>query len=220
MSEKAVIRKIMHNLRNGMHNTEHRNLSDSVCDNAMRFLENKYMNRKRLNVGLYYPIKSEVNMIGLVKYVLSVGWTVYLPSIVDDENMVYKRFTSFDEMKNNHLGIPEPAGKGARQANRLDVVFVPGLAFDRRGFRIGYGKGYFDRFMSGVRHTGAEGSGRKTRYTTTVGICFDFQLVDKVPHENHDVKMDYVITEKEVLNTMDSTQSKIASASNRYDTGR
>lgn len=192
MREKDILRRIMIRLRKGMDEVEHTQLSDAIYNNVVPFFEKHYGHRKRLTVGLYYPIHREVNTIDIIKYVLSSGWSVYLPVISDSDLKIrYKKFESFKNMKEGPFGIMEPKGSVGRFAKSLDVLFVPGLAFDTKGYRVGYGKGYFDKYLSE--------NGRKK--TITVGLCFNFQIISDIPIQKHDVKLDYVITENKIIKT-------------------
>ncbi len=198
LNEKEVTRKILLRLRQGMESTEHRQLSDMVYKNVVSFVESKFGNRKHLSIGLYYPIKSEVDTLDILKYCLSNGWSVYLPKItVNDKSknpkneMNYVKFKSFDNLISGPYNIKEP--KSNRSTKRLHIIFVPGLAFDRKGNRIGYGKGYFDRYLKKAR--------QYSKNILFVGLCFDFQIVNPIKTHEHDVKMDYIITENEIITT-------------------
>ena len=91
-----------------------------------------------------------------------------------------------------YKGIPEPDPKLAHArsipATQLEVVIVPGAVFDRRGYRLGYGGGYYDRFLA-----------LEAPQALRIGLCFDLQLVDQLPEEAHDVPMDWLVTEQESL---------------------
>ena len=91
-----------------------------------------------------------------------------------------------EELHKGAYGILEPSTKRPVAENDIDVIIVPGLAFDRRGGRMGFGAGYYDRLLI------------KTN-AVKIGLCYDFQLMDSVPSEEHDVPMDYIITEKEIV---------------------
>ncbi|MDA0835433.1 MAG: 5-formyltetrahydrofolate cyclo-ligase [Planctomycetota bacterium] len=101
---------------------------------------------------------------------------------------------SMNELSARTLGILEPVGEIRRDPRRrldideIDLVLVPGMAFDRQGHRLGHGKGYYDRLLS-----------RATDDTTLVALAFDEQVFDDIPHESHDVIMDYVVTESAVF---------------------
>ena len=104
----------------------------------------------------------------------------YLPRV----NGVNLEILPYDEFR-LELGsfhIEEPTGNDTVDACQLEMIVVPGVAFDRRGNRLGRGKGFYDRLLAGTK-------------ATTVGVGYDFQLMDEIPCEGHDVPMDYVITQ-------------------------
>ena len=88
-------------------------------------------------------------------------------------------------MKKGAHGIPEPTEIVPISIEEIEIILVPGLAFDKTGARMGFGKGYYDKLL-------------ETRKAIKIGICYDFQLLDKIPSEPHDVPMDIIITEKRV----------------------
>jgi len=91
-----------------------------------------------------------------------------------------------DDMKKGAYGILEPKTVRKADENNIDVILVPGLAFDRNGGRMGFGKGYYDRLLESSK-------------AVKIGLCYDFQILEKIPTESHDVPMNFVITEKEIL---------------------
>ena len=93
---------------------------------------------------------------------------------------------SMDDMKKGAYGILEPKTVRKADENNIDVILVPGLAFDRNGGRMGFGKGYYDRLLESSK-------------AVKIGLCYDFQILEKIPTESHDVPMNFVITEKEIL---------------------
>ena len=103
------------------------------------------------------------------------------------------RFRNFDELVPGTLGILEPAewfrtaGDRVVTPEELDLVLVPGLGFDRRGGRLGRGKGFYDRFLK-----------KLPPRVPKVGLAFEWQLVDEIPMLAHDVRMDWIITEKNI----------------------
>ncbi|MDR0454325.1 MAG: 5-formyltetrahydrofolate cyclo-ligase [Deferribacteraceae bacterium] len=134
--------------------------------------------------ALYCAIKSELSLYPLMNKLWDAGKSVLLPKVTDGYiNLHY--CASMAELKVGYMNIYEPSG-GAT-AERVDFIAVPGVAFDRKGYRVGYGKGFYDRLLSGLS--------RKL----TVGIAFDIQISTSVPHEEHDVAMDAVLTEKGLI---------------------
>lgn len=135
----------------------------------------------------YYPIKGEPNLTAAVSTVLALGKRAAFPKCrPDGSKMVYKLVTSLDELSSAMYGIPEPPDENesyipSRFLN--DICIVPAVCFDRHGYRIGYGKGYYDRFL-------ADFGG------TSVGFTLDCLLKDIVPRGRYDRAVDMIITEK------------------------
>ncbi|MBI2650914.1 5-formyltetrahydrofolate cyclo-ligase [Candidatus Woesearchaeota archaeon] len=105
-------------------------------------------------------------------------------------NLRLSELKKFSELEQKKFGILEPKKEFIRKFNlkELDLVIVPGIVFDKNRHRIGYGYGYYDRFLKNL-----------SNHVIKIGIAFEFQLVDKIPHEMHDVAMDIVITENFIL---------------------
>jgi len=105
---------------------------------------------------------------------------IILPSVVG-ENLVLKTFRGTENLISGELfGIPEPEGETFEQISDIELIIVPGVAFDRQNNRLGRGKAYYDKLLRDLR-------------CTKIGVCFDFQLLEKVPTDEFDVKMDNVI---------------------------
>jgi 5-formyltetrahydrofolate cyclo-ligase len=109
----------------------------------------------------------------------------FLPVVVK-ENIVFREYTSSMEFRQSSYGIMEPAGEDFTDYKKVDLIIVPGVAFDRKMNRMGRGKGFYDRFLPRVSALKA-------------GICFDFQLFDSIPAGKNDIKMDYIISENELI---------------------
>lgn len=127
----------------------------------------------------YWPLSKEVDLTFLNnKY--SKNKTILLPDIADND-IYLKQFTSEDKLETGCLGIKVPVGKEFTKYKEIDLVLVPGIAFDAQGNRLGRGKGYYDRFL-------------KKLTAHTIGICFDFQQFDKIPTNEYDVSVDEVVS--------------------------
>jgi 5-formyltetrahydrofolate cyclo-ligase len=119
---------------------------------------------------------------------LDSGKKIAFPTVVGEE-LFFCEVKDLSSLKKGKFGIMEPRATGkALMPEEADVLVVPGVAFDLNGHRIGYGKGYYDKTLHRL-----EGRGK------LVGLCYDFQLVDEILAEAHDVKMDLIITEKRVV---------------------
>ena len=151
----------------------------------LRFLELPEFQRSGL-LALYAPIHNEVETSFVAGEALAAGRGVLYPA-VSGNDLLFRRVAALDELVPGSYGIPEPSGE-PYPPDEVDLIVVPGVAFDLSGLRVGYGKGYYDRTLHRL-----EGSGR------LVGFCFDFQLVEEIVGEPHDVTMDLIVTEQRVV---------------------
>jgi 5-formyltetrahydrofolate cyclo-ligase len=139
------------------------------------------------SVLLFYSFGSEVATGGLVDQARARGKRVLLP-YVEAETLEAAEFVPGDELVPTTYGAKEPAGRRAIQPAEIDLVVTPGLAFDRRGRRLGYGGGFYDRYL-----------GRLSPGATRVAIGFSFQVVDEVPAGPGDEPVHLVVTEAETI---------------------
>ncbi len=133
---------------------------------------------------LYASLADEVNTHELINTLLQQGKTLLLPVVVDDHTMKICRYTHDTNVGHGSFGIMEPQAEAFTDYEQIDLILVPGMAFDRHGHRLGRGKGYYDRFLS------------QAKDCYKIGVCFPFQVVDEVPTDEHDVRMDEIITQK------------------------
>ncbi len=133
-------------------------------------------------VMIYLSCKSEVDTSPLLEACKKAGKCVCAPVVLDDKTMIARQI---DEkgLRPGRFGIPEPLGE---IPDKIDLVFVPGVVFSKDGYRIGYGKGYYDRFL-------------KTTNAVAFGLAFSFQVVDALPFEAHDIPLNAIITEEGIL---------------------
>lgn len=143
---------------------------------------------------VYCAYRSEVGTSTLIDHLLCLGKTVCVP-LCDPAavSMAAVRITDpRQDLLPGYKGIPEPDPQLAKTqswpATSLDVVIIPGAVFDRRGYRLGYGGGYYDRFLA-----------LEAPQALRVGLAFDLQLVDHLPNAPHDVPMDILVTERQWL---------------------
>ena len=141
------------------------------------------------SVALYVAVHQEVDTSGLLLAAVQSGKRVLYPALCGKQ-MVFRAVDRFDALHPGAFGIPEPPPTGVDcLADAADFIVVPGIAFDRSGNRIGYGKGYYDVFL--------ENSGRKA---CLAGLCHDFQLIDgAIPADRHDIQMDIIITDRRII---------------------
>ena len=128
---------------------------------------------------LYYPHRKEVDTRPIIDHLKELSKVILLPK-VKNLDLLPIQIHDLDDLYIGYAGIREP--KGDVYDGKIDVVIVPAVAYDKHGYRLGYGKGYYDRFLP------------KVEPVIKIGLAFDFQVLDKLPHEFHDVRMDYIFT--------------------------
>jgi len=135
---------------------------------------------------LYYSHRKEVDTKPIINHLLNLSKIVLLPR-VKGPDILPIQIHDLENLYIGYGGIKEP--RGNVYEGKIDVVIVPAVAFDIHGYRLGYGKGYYDRFLP------------KIEPVIKVGLAFDFQILDKIPHDPYDVKIDYIITPTQIYKT-------------------
>lgn len=130
-------------------------------------------------IGAYYALGSEVKTDMIIEEARSVGKKIALPRVEGDSLTLYE-LSSAKYLVKGRLGIMEPLPY--RSVESVDLLVVPGLAFDKHGFRLGYGKGYYDKYLAKNK-------------TASIGLAYSFQLLDSLPKGLHDKKLDAIATE-------------------------
>ena len=153
-------------------------LSDKICKNIFSLPEYKMAK----NIFTYYPIEYEVN---LLKILDDSSKKFYLPKVNNDK-LVFCPYI-YNKLKNGKYNIPEPDTKPIDNLSIVDLIIVPALAADKSGFRIGYGKGFYDRFLNEID--------KSIPKLTTV---FSDLFIDNVYPDKYDVNCDIVVTDKNV----------------------
>ena len=142
-------------------------------------------------ISVYVSFRSEVRTVSLIKELIAAEKkTVYLPRVVPPrkELAMVRIKDSTKDLAPGIWGILEPLGDlpPLKNSRDLDLVIVPGLAFDKTGNRLGYGGGYYDRFL------------KKLEKVPKIGLAYSFQMINRLPTSRTDIKMDYVITDQRV----------------------
>lgn len=185
ITKKDDLRKKILDLRNKVPLSDHQRWSALIQDNILSILSGC---DKHLSLCFYWPIKSEVDIKPLFELLRQQNYRLLLPSISQEDTLKFKEFTSNDQLIDGAYSIKEPVAEA--KIMDPDIIFVPLVAFDKYCYRLGYGKGYYDKAIAALKN-------RKSFYT--IGVAFSNQEVDSIPHENWDQKLDVVITEKEDL---------------------
>lgn len=140
------------------------------------------------NIGVYISFNNEADTRKIIEKLLSENKNVFAP-VMDfgNEHFSYAKLSSLENLTENKYGVLEPTEKNSVEASEIDLFLVPGAAFDSQRNRIGWGKGYYDKFFNKNKPRGKK-----------IGLFFEFQLIKEVPTDEFDVKMDFIITEKEI----------------------
>ncbi len=149
-------------------------------------LINKEFKKKLISMSSYYPASYEVNTIRLFETNIISKVKISLPVIVNNNEMYFHEWKKNDVLKINRFGMLEPVLLSKRIVP--DVMLVPLLAFDSQNNRLGYGGGFYDRYLNKYL--------KRHNNILTIGIAFSFQKHHKIPVLNNDVKLNYILTEK------------------------
>jgi len=143
--------------------------------------------KNNIKIGGYYPINFEIDCLDILKKLEKEKYKISFPTIKKNNQMDF-----FEQSLNNifyvsKFGIPEPS-----KSKKVlpDLIFVPLVAFDSKKYRLGYGGGYYDRYIEKIQ---------KIKKIITVGLAFSFQKVKRIPLNKHDKKLDIILTEKYIL---------------------
>jgi len=142
--------------------------------------------REHDTIFLYYSVGHEVDTHRLLRFLLKLGKTAALPVSFPEGEMVFARYQPEDMQEGTVVPIPEPDASAPRIEPRDgDVIVVPGLSFDREGYRLGQGGGYYDRFL-------------KSHHMYSIGLGREQLLLEAVPREEHDCGVCCLVTEEAV----------------------
>jgi 5-formyltetrahydrofolate cyclo-ligase len=177
--------------------TERNSMDDRLVSRYGEIIANSLINHEWFilskSVFIYVSMGNEVPTHAIIKNALARGKTVSVPRVEQGTQMCAVPIKNIEQdLKPGKLGILEPKLYFHPVSETcIDLIVVPGLLFDRSGYRIGYGKGYYDRYLNGVE--------RNSPYCRTIGLAFHNQIVQRLPRDSHDKPVMLIITEKQTL---------------------
>ncbi len=179
MTKRQLRRRLLRQLK--QQKEDDRRRRSTVIRRKLRHLE---VFQKAKTVVCYVSLSYEVETWQLIEQMFHARKRVVVP-VVRKDQLRLSELRDPTELAPGAFGVWEPPRSARRPVSSKDVdlVLVPGLAFDRTGYRLGHGHGYFDRLLS-----------RLPRATPRVGLCFDFQLLDRLPHQPHDQPVHTVVS--------------------------
>ncbi|MGE5379690.1 MAG: 5-formyltetrahydrofolate cyclo-ligase [Methylocystaceae bacterium] len=180
---KKEIRQQVVNTRQALTTQEIKEKSERI---ANHFEQVPALTSARTVMG-YAPFRNEVDIFPWLIKKYEQGVTILLPrTVAATGDLEAVPFVPGQQMLKNKLGVSEPLGSEV-EPRLIEAVIVPGVVFDRRGYRLGYGKGFYDRFLPRLR-----------KGAFACGVAFELQMVDEVPHEEHDYRLSCLVTEQGV----------------------
>ncbi|MEI7640277.1 MAG: 5-formyltetrahydrofolate cyclo-ligase [bacterium] len=184
--DKNTHRQAFRSKRDSLSKKAINTLSLAVFNNFISCFSGLLPNARK--VMLYIDTQSEVSTSPFIEFFLNNGIKVYAPSVSSGKIrpvLLHKNCI----LKEASFKIKEPHPKiHIANVEKLDMVIVPGIAFDLTGHRLGFGRGYYDKFLKQV-----------SKKTIKIGLAFSQQVVASLPAEKHDIKMDYIITDKNII---------------------
>ena len=150
----------------------------------------KNFSNKKIIIGGYYPSNYEVDILKFIEKATEKKFKIVLPVIKSSKKMSFKPWFFREPLYMNNFGILEPKTK---KELIPDLILVPLVAFDKHLNRIGYGKGYYDRSLQKLK--------KIKKKSVSIGIAYSFQESNKIPINKHDVKLDYIFTERGIINS-------------------
>lgn len=177
--KKSDIRKEMLGRRRALPAEEISQKSKMISNKAIALLEQRQIK----SLLAYWPIHGEVEVKEILAYCSHRGIQVYLPIVVGENQMTVGRYCGKTALKKGKWGILEPEDR-AENAH-IELALIPGVAFSKKMYRIGYGKGYFDRYLSQHSHI------------WKLALAYEFQMLEEIEVESHDIQMDMILTERE-----------------------
>lgn len=180
--QKAETRKMLKTARAKLPEATRLDYSNSIAEQILRLDEIK----NARTIFIYISYTTEVHTHQLIKALLDAGKTLAVPKIVDSDFMEAESFSSWEDLVPGELGILAP-GNSKPCSGPFDVALTPGLGFTLSGHRMGFGRGYYDKWFA------------QNKVSHKIALAFEAQLVEDIPVEDTDVPMEKVVTEQRVI---------------------
>ena len=156
--------------------------------NSYKFISFLKINSPNLkNIGGYYPYNYEIDDLEILDLLEKKQFNISLPIIKKNNQMNFFKWSNNDPLKVNKFGIPEPVSS---KIFYPDILLVPLVGYDDNLYRLGYGGGFYDRYIEKIE---------KIKKVIKIGLAFSFQKITSIPINKYDKRLDFVITEKEIL---------------------
>ena len=175
-TQKAALRKHLLEKRDATSAELRETSSEKIHQNLKNI--SAYTNSQ--NIACYFPIGSEINTYDIMLDILGQNKNLLLPRIVND-NLQFYIVSNLEKLEKGNFEIMEPKDS-CKKAEKIDCVLIPTVGVSKSGVRLGYGKGYYDRFLSLID-------------AVKISLTYSKQIVKSIPNDSHDVKIDWIVTE-------------------------
>ena len=181
MVQKNIARKMAIEKRNKLSEDEIKYFSLDIAANAYSFIKDNFFK----NAAIYMSVKNEVRIEYIIELDTAKSINFYLPQYSKGNYMCFNKFENISSLEKDDYGILYPKGSSIIDIKEIDIFFVPGVAFDIYGNRVGYGKGCYDKVLCQAKNS------------LFIGVCYGFQLIsdDELEFDGNDIKMHYLLTE-------------------------
>ena len=160
-------------------NTSH-DLLKIASKKIQKRLDKIFAFKNAKTIGVYYPIGSEIFTQDIIQELLSKGREVFLPKVIG-ESMEFRKIIDFSSLEPGNFDIMEPKEE-CPVDNNLDVILIPTVGISQTGVRLGYGYGFYDRFLAKNK-------------TVAISLTLEKQIIKNIPKSEHDIIMDWIVTE-------------------------
>jgi len=182
-SEKSKLRQVFLKKRQSLTSYEIEKRSQTICKKikSLAQIENKNV------IACYLAVNNEPNLQNIIAHFLEADRIIVVPAFFEKlKQYKFVKLSSPNNLETGPYQIPQPSQLLPVESIKIDLVLLPGLAFSEGGLRLGYGKGVYDRLLANTN-------------ALKIGIAYDFQVIDHFVSEPHDLKVNFIITEKRII---------------------
>jgi 5-formyltetrahydrofolate cyclo-ligase len=187
--EKKRLRKEILQRMNALSEEQYTTLSAKIVDSLYK--QREWIEAK--TIGITLSMEREVNTYAIIEKAWEEGKAIVVPKCNrETRTMTFRQITNFEQLETVYMNLrePDPSITEEVSAEEIDLLLVPGVAFTRKGDRVGYGGGYYDRYLVNYKEK-------------TLSLVFDFQIVSHIPVEPFDKTVQKIITEKETISMLE-----------------
>lgn len=181
--EKSALRKSLLERRETMTKNKIKLDSEIISDELISYIQDNSVN----TVHIYYPLEQEISTIEVIEYCLKNKVKVVISKTLKERKLIHLELKSLKKMKPGIFGTMHPSPETEYTGN-YDLIVVPAIGFDHNKNRLGFGAGYYDSFL------------KNHKKATKIGVAFNYQLIQEIPAEKHDIRMDIIITPDKNIN--------------------